>query len=462
MGALILICAPEQRIALEAHLAHALRRIGGRALGIDAAREAFAGTLALIVVLRIQEVGRRADALARLYAFLVAGALLVRGALALGRRTESVVGIALVALGAVAAVAAVLIDAQSSVGAQLGATLLALVDIHTAAVGLCLVALGAGAVADTARYRDALRPAGAGLTGGAAGQHAAVAEQLVRRLALALGTAADLAHDKRISGMALRAAALVAAGQILAQGIQAARGLRTLCGTLVHILTLATLRIALVALATNANTAACKRVLNTAFSRRTRIGIGAAGNLGRGTALGIGVSRGASGALAQIAAGSVGADGIGCAGIGAALVDVTAASWQCSVARVAGRAEALRLPIGQHALGMGTAVARLARMPAIVADIRLWAEAALGLIADGIAGALLVAGAADDGRTVHRGIRIGQGAIGAAAGVAASCHVDALSANATLISRSALIDVLALGVRITREARRTGAAVAAR
>lgn len=50
---------------------------------------------------------------------------------------------------------------------------------------------------------------------------------------------------------------------------------------------------------------------------------------------------------------------------------------------------------------MGTAVARLARMATIVANIRLRAQTALGLIADGITGTLLVGGTANDGHAVH-------------------------------------------------------------
>lgn len=161
-----------------------------------------------------------------------------------------------------------------------------------------MIALGAGAVADPTCYGDALGSAGAWLSRGAAGQHAAVAKELVRRLALAFGTATDLAHDKGITGMSLRAAALVAARQIFAQGIETTRGLSTLRGTFIKILALASLCIAFVALATNTNTAASKCILNTAFAEGTRIGIGAADSLWCGAAFGVSISRGATGALA--------------------------------------------------------------------------------------------------------------------------------------------------------------------
>lgn len=225
VGALIFVGAAQQGISLEARLAHALRWIRRCALGIDATGESLAGTLALVVVLRVKEVRWWTHTLSRLYALLVAGTFLVRGALALRGCTESVVGIALVSLGAVASVATLLIDALSSIRTQLCSTFLTFVDIHAAAVGLCLVTLGTGTVADSAGNRDALSSSGAGLTTRAAREHAAVAQQLVRGLALALGTAADLAHDEGVASVSLWAATLVAARQILAECVEATGGL---------------------------------------------------------------------------------------------------------------------------------------------------------------------------------------------------------------------------------------------
>lgn len=75
--ALIIVEASLQRIALEANLAHALRRIGRRALGVDAARVPFAWVLALAAVAGVQEEWRRANALAGLDAFFVGAALAV-------------------------------------------------------------------------------------------------------------------------------------------------------------------------------------------------------------------------------------------------------------------------------------------------------------------------------------------------------------------------------------------------
>lgn len=75
MGALVFICASQQWISLESSLAHALWRIRGRTLSIDATREAFARALALVVVLRVQEIRRRANTLSWLDAFFVGSAL---------------------------------------------------------------------------------------------------------------------------------------------------------------------------------------------------------------------------------------------------------------------------------------------------------------------------------------------------------------------------------------------------
>lgn len=292
VGTLILIRAAEQGISLETRLAHALWRIRGRALGIDATWESLAGTLAFVVILRIEEVRWWTHALTRLDALLIARAFLIRCALALRRGTESIVGIALVSLGAVATVATLLIDALCSVGAELSSSLLTFVDIHTAAIGLGLVTLGAGTVADTAGNRDALGTSRTGLSTGAAREHAAVAQELVRCLALALGTAADFTHDERIPGVSLRAATLVAAGQILAERIETAGGFATTLqqGTLIHILALSTLRMPLVALSTYADAAARKRILHAALAQRTWICFGAIGRPGCDATLKVGIT----------------------------------------------------------------------------------------------------------------------------------------------------------------------------
>lgn len=402
MSTLILIGAAEQGISLEARLAHALWRIRGRALGIDATWETLAGTLALIVILRVEEVRWRTHALTRLDALLVARTLLIRCALALRRCTESVVGIALVSLGTVAAVATLLIDALRSVGTELGTTFLALVDIHAATVRLRLVTLGAGTVANTAGNRNALGSNGAGLSTRAAGEHATVAEQLVRRLALALGTAADFAHDERIAGMSLWAATLVAAGQILAERVEAAGGFATtLQRTLIHILTLSALRMPLVALSANAYAAAREGILHAALAQRTWVRLGAVRSSRGDATLTVCIARRTAGTLAQVTACGIAADGFFGARIGATLIDVAATTGHGCVARVARSAEALRLPVGQHALRMGTTVTRLAGMTTIVAHVGFGAQAALRIITDGIAGTLLACRTADNGHTTH-------------------------------------------------------------
>lgn len=164
VGTLILISAAQKGISLEASLAHALWRIRGCALGIDATWESLAGTLAFVVILWVEEVRWWTDTLSWLDALLIAGTFLIRSALALCGCTESVVGIALISFGAVTTVATLLIDALSSIGTQLCSTFLTLVDIHAASIGLGLITLGAGTVADTASNRDALGASWAGLT----------------------------------------------------------------------------------------------------------------------------------------------------------------------------------------------------------------------------------------------------------------------------------------------------------
>lgn len=111
--------------------------------------------------------------------------------------------------------------------------LLTFVYIGTGSIRLGLVALGAGTVAYTAGNRNAFRSTGAGLSAGAAGKDTAVAQKLVRRLALAFRRGADLTHDKWISGVTLRTAALVASRQVLAESIQATGWLSSLQGALV-------------------------------------------------------------------------------------------------------------------------------------------------------------------------------------------------------------------------------------
>lgn len=166
-------------------------------------------------------------------ALLVAAALLVGGALPLVQGTQPVVGISLVALRTVASEATRLVDALSPERTNIRSALLAFVHIGTGSIRLGLVALRAGTVAHAAGYRNALRSTGAGLAAGAAGKDTAVAQELVRRLALAFRRGADLTHDEGISGVTLWTTALVATRQVLAESIQATGRLSSLQGALV-------------------------------------------------------------------------------------------------------------------------------------------------------------------------------------------------------------------------------------
>lgn len=263
--------------------------------------------------------------------------------------------------------------------------------------------------------------------------------------------------------MSLRAAALVAAGQILAKSIQATGGLSSSLGrALVYVLALAVLRVPLVALPADADAVAGVGVLDAALARRTWIGVGAAHSLRGNAAITVRVATGAAWALAQVAAGCIRANGLLGAGIGPrALVDVVAASRESCVASVTGSTQALSLSVGQHALGMGAAVLGFAGMTAIVANIRFRAQAALGFVTDGIAGTVLAAGAAHNGHAAHTGIRIGDGVLRAATSIPAAGHVHALGSGSTLAGpRPTLVHVHALGMRIARVAGRAGARVA--
>lgn len=202
--------------------------------------------------------------------------------------------------------------------------------------------------------------------------------------------------------MSLWAATLVASRQVLAECVEATGGFAaTLKGALIHILALTTLRMSLVTLSANADTASSEGILYAALAQRTWVGIGAANSLSCGTALAVGISRGTTWTLAEITSSCVAANGVGSAGIGATLINVAATSRQGSIARVSWCTETLRLSVGQHALGVGTAVTCLAGMSAIVAHIRFRAQTTLGLITDCIARTFLTRGTAHNGHTTH-------------------------------------------------------------
>lgn len=111
---------------------------------------------------------------------------------------------------------------------------------------------------------------------------------------------------------------------------------------------------------------------------------------------------------------------------------------------------------------MGATVLGLARMAAIVSNVRFWAEAALRFVADGIAGTVGTGRAAHDGHTSHTWIWIGDGVLRAAAGVSPTLHIHALGSQSALAgTRSAFVHIDALGVRVSRESRGTGTGVAA-
>lgn len=150
----------------------------------------------------------------------------------------------------------------------------ALVDVSTGAIRLRAIALGTGAIAEASCDRNAFGALGTLATLVAAGQDALAADKLVRRLALALQTAALVTAHIRISVEAGRTMALVATGQILAQRISSAR-LLAILRTLVHVATLLRGLVPHETLSADANVRAQVRVLHARLSRRTRVVIAA-------------------------------------------------------------------------------------------------------------------------------------------------------------------------------------------
>lgn len=213
---------------------------------------------------------------------------------------------------------------------------------------------------------------------------------------------------------------------------------------------------------TDTYTIASERILDTTLTSSAGVRVGAANRFGGDAAFPIRISTGAPGTLAQVATGGIGANSLFGTGIGPTLVDIIASSRQSGVSSVPGSTQALGLPIGQHTLSMGSTVLGLARMSAIVSNVRFWAEAALGFIADGVSGTIGAGRATHDGYTSHTWIWVGDGALRAAAGVSSTLHIDALSSQSALArTRSAFVHIHTLGVRVSRESRGTGTGVSA-
>lgn len=301
---------------------------------------------------------------------LVRLAVLVRAARRHGRHTARMVRIAQRAGRTRALEAARHIAALGAKGARL--SLVALVHIGARSVRLRSASLRAGTVAGAAGHAHALRTGRtASLRLRAAGQNAVAADQLVRRLALALRTVALVARRIRIAVEAGRTLALVAARQVLAHRIAAALAAAR-AGALVHIGAAAARRLSFVALPAGAHVRAGRRIAHALLAARTRH-----------------VLR--------------------------AHVQLHVVRLRAAVARVSVAALAARRSVHHQAARIRAARQQLARMPTVVAHIGRRAQAAVRRIADRVPRTLVVRGARHNRHTAHARIRIRNGALRARA-----------------------------------------------
>ena len=365
VAALVDIAAAEGGVAGVARLAHALGRIAGRALGIDSARVPLAGAFAFVSVFRVGVVRRRADALARLDAALVGAALRVGHAAHLRRSAEALVRIAGEVARAAAFEAAGPVETLGAETARRLAAVGAFVHVLAGSVVMRSVAGGAGAVAHAARDGDAFGSSrAASLAPGAIGQETGAGHDLVGRLTAALDAVALVAALERIAFEAGRAGTVVAAGQVLTDGPEAAG--RLVGGgfeALVDVAAESGGRIANPSAGADTDASAAAGG-NADLSAWARIAGGASGWSGDSLATS-GLERLAFksvGALADESAGLISADGAIGAGRFArrALVNVDAASVGSS--GESGRAHALGNVADEHALLIGRAAHVLARI----------------------------------------------------------------------------------------------------
>lgn len=117
--------------------------------------------------------------------------------------------------------------------------------------------------------------------------------------------------------------------------------------------------------------------------------------------------------------------------------------------------EALGLASLESALRVGSAVQIFARVATVVADVGFGAQAALVGVADGVAGAVVVVLARDDGDASDGWVGVGDRSLGAHASVR-TLRVLTNRVLTTSVGRSAFIDVEALFRRIACEAWWTG------
>lgn len=310
----------------------------------------------------------------------------------------------------------------------------------------------ASAVADATGDRDALGALGTLFALRAAGENAVTADQLVRWLALALGRVALLAEVEWIPVEARGTCALVTTWKVLTDRVDATSGLVALVA-LVDVATPLGDRVARVSLAADADVSAA-RIVNALLAGRTWIFIVTLHKFFNFvTSFSISVAGTSARALACEAPRQIVTDCSRATGLVKTFVNIDTST--CEVEEAAG-AEALGLTLFEAALGVGTAVEVLAGMTTVVADVWLWAEAALERVANGVAGTVLLGLTRDNGNATDGWIGIGDCTFGADAGVRALRVLADRVLAASVVTR-ALIDVKALSVGIAREAGWAGA-----
>lgn len=441
VGTLVSTDATQERVALESSFAHALRWVGRATLGVDSAREPFAGTSAEIS--GVNEERRRTNALAGLNTLLVRAALFVRSTTTLSWRAESAVRITIISGRTLAFVSSHSVSTNRIVAAGMR-ILRALINVNARAVSLGAETLGTSTVADATGNGDALGALRTLFALRAAGEDAVPANQLIRRLALALGGVTLFAEMERIPVEPGGTRALIAAGKVLTDRVDTARGLVALIA-LVNIATPLGHRVARVSLAADADVSAA-RIVNALLAGRTGVFIVTLHKFFNFvTSFSISVAGTSAGALAYEAPRQIVTNCSRATGLVKTFVNIDTST--CEVEEAAG-AEALGFALLKAALGVGTAVKVLAGMTTVVADVGFGAETAVELVADRVAGTVLFRLARDDGDAADSWVGIGDGAFGADAGIRA-LRVLANGVLAASVWSRALVDVEALTVGIT-------------
>ena len=221
--ALVQIITASQRVSSVSLLAQTLWGIGGCALRVEATLEPVTRTLTLVSIQVVEEERWRADA-DTLETLLVLLALVGRGAGDPNGRTSSIECVSDHSIGTATLKRAHCVLTESSEATGPREAHFALVDVHAlSSDGIRLVSGGTCAVAHSSRHSHTLGRSSAVGWASAARQLASPILKFVRGKTLAAGASrAGLAAGKWISAVALGTFTVVAAGEVLADGVDAA------------------------------------------------------------------------------------------------------------------------------------------------------------------------------------------------------------------------------------------------